>query len=66
MKVGDLVHWEWCLNEIDSFQAEYKGIIVKSKFIKNAKERIEVFTVFTSDNEILNIRKDDPSLKLIK
>ena len=66
MKVGDLVHWEWCLNEIDSFQAEYKGIIVKSKFIKNAKERIEVFTVFTCDNEILNIRKDDPSLKLIK
>lgn len=66
MKVGDMVHWEWCLNEIDSFQAEYKGIIVKSKFIKNAKERIEVFTVFTSDNEILNIRKDDPSLKLIK
>lgn len=66
MKVGDLVKWDWCLNEINSFQSEFSGVIVNSSFFKNGSSQVEVFTVFTNDNEVINIRKDDPSLKLVK
>ena len=66
MKVGDLIKWSWHL-DTDWAQTHFMGVIIGSKLYKmaNGLDKCIVFQVLDNTGQVIQVREDEATLKLI-
>lgn len=64
MEVGDLVQWSWALGG-GWERTEFRGLVVGSIVAKTDYEKLRVLAVATDCGNILDVREDEASLKVI-
>ena len=64
MEVGDMVKWSWALGT-DWERTQFRGLVVGAVVAKTDYEKLRILAVATDGGEILDVREDEASLKVI-
>jgi len=64
MTVGNIVTWPWYLGT-GWEETQMQGIVVDSRLWKTEHEEVNLFIVFLTDGDLVEIREDQTGLELV-